>query len=191
VGLRSDGERMDIDGDIRVWKDGEKVRARLCADGPEGADRRGGIRATGADSTTNRASARTSRGRNLWRRAGLRRDHREHRPQEGTQAPAVMAPSAFSKRGLASYIARGELMKRRRRRRALARAGQPVGAKAIGPVPPGGPPRPIRRRRRWRRLGRWARPLIPAALATTSAALDSLHHQAERASFAPRSTSTA
>ena len=162
---------MDIDGDIRVWKDGEKVRARLCADGPEGP-------------IVVEASAPLAPIRRRIVRALARRGVAISGDEQGYGATIesiarkkalkrlrVMAPSAFSKRGLASYIARGELMKRRRRRRALARAGQPVGAKAIGPVPPGGPPRPIRRRRRWRRLGRWARPLIPAALATTSAAL--------------------
>ena len=161
---------MDIDGDIKVWTDGDKVCARLHADSPEGP-------------IVVQASAPLAPIRQRVVRALARRGVTISGDEPGYGATIesiarkkalkrlrLMAPRAFSKRGLASFIARGELMKRRRRRNALARAGQPVGAKAIGPVPSAGPQQ-RKRRRRWRGLGRLARPLIPAALATTSAAL--------------------
>ena len=161
---------MDIDGDIKVWTDGDKVCARLHADSPEGP-------------IVVQASAPLAPIRQRVVRALARRGVTISGDEPGYGATIesiarrkalkrlrLMAPRAFSKRGLASFIARGELMKRRRRRNALARAGQPVGAKAIGPVPSAGPQQ-RKRRRRWRGLGRMARPLIPAALVATSAAL--------------------
>lgn len=161
---------MDIDGDIRVWTEGDKVCARLHANGPEGP-------------IVLQASAPLAPIRKRLVRALARRGVTISGTEPGYGATIesiarkkalkrlrLMAPSAFSKRGLASYIARSELMKRRRRRKALARAGQPVGAKAIGQVPAAGPPRQNRRRRS-RRFGKWVRPLVPAALVATTAAL--------------------
>jgi hypothetical protein len=161
---------MDIDGDIRVWTEGDKVCARLHANGPEGP-------------IVVQASAPLAPIRRRLVRAFARRGVTISGSEPGYGATIesiarkkalkrlqYMAPAAFSKRGLASYIARSELMKRRRRRKALARAGQPVGAKPIGPVPPVGPARQ-KRRRRSRRFGKWVRPLVPAALVATTAAL--------------------
>ncbi len=158
---------MDIDGDIKVWTDGEKACARLQADGPEGpivvqasaplgpsrrrlmrAMARRGVTVSGDDPSIKATLERTAR-KKVMRR--LRK----------------MAPAAFARGGLASYVAKRELFKRRRQRKALARAGQPVGVKAIGPVvtprpvpPP--PPPPKGKQRRRPRLARWTRPLAPA-----------------------------
>ena len=160
---------MDIDGDIRVWTDGDKACASLRANGPEGP--------IVVQASAPLAPIRKRLVRALARR-GVSISGTE--PGYGATVESIarkkalkrlrkMAPSAFGKRGIASYVARRELAKRRRRRKALARAGQPVGAKAIGPIPPAAPA-PKRQRRR-RRLGRWVKPLVPATMVATTAAL--------------------
>ena len=132
---------MRIEGDIKVWVDGQKACARLMADGPEGpivihasaplapirklvarqfAER--GVTVSGEDPSF------TSTVKRIARRKALRRLKR-------------VAPTAFKRGGLGPYLASQELRRRRRLRRALGQAGQPVGAKPIGPALP--------RRRRW------------------------------------------
>jgi len=165
---------MDIDGDIKVWTDGKKACARLQADGPEGpivvqasaplgpirrrllrALARRGVTVAGDEPSTRAMLERIARKKALSR---LRK----------------MAPAAFARGGLASFVAKRELLNRRRRRRGLARAGQPVGAKPIGPVAPPAvtpvPARPLppparrkrRLHRRRRHFARWKRPFVPA-----------------------------
>lgn len=144
---------MRIEGDIKVWIDGDKACARLFADGPEGpivvhasaplkpirrevarAMARKGVNVSGDDPSF------VSQVKRLARRKAMRRLQR-------------MAPAAFRNGGLGPYLARKELRKRRRRRRALARAGRPVGNKPIASVTTV----PSKALRRWRLL----RPVIP------------------------------
>lgn len=157
---------MQIDGDIKIWTDGDKACARLYADGPEGpiivqasaplapirrrverAFARRGVDVSGDDPGYKATVDR------LARRKALRR-------------LAVVAPDAFKRGGLASYVARRELVKRRRRRRARAAAGKPMGAKAIGPLPKA---RHKRRRRRRFMLPRPPVQRMPKGLAVAIA----------------------
>ncbi|MDX2023243.1 MAG: hypothetical protein SF187_23620 [Deltaproteobacteria bacterium] len=126
---------MHIQGDIKIWSDGHKVCARLEADGPEGpiviqasapigpvrrkmarVFARQGVTVSGAD------PAFAAKVQQVARRKALKRLQR-------------MAPGAFRKGGLGPYLAQQELLKRKKRRRALAGAGRPVGAKPVGPLP--------------------------------------------------------
>jgi hypothetical protein len=139
---------MDIEGDIEVWTEGDVACARLKADTPEGPlvvqasaplapirrrvakdYARRGIEVSGEDPSYQAAVKR------LARRKALRR-------------LSMVAPTAFRRGGLASYVARRELARRRRRRLRLDRAGKPVGAKPIGRLQPG-KRRNLRRGRQW------------------------------------------
>lgn len=175
---------MRIEGDIKVWTDGEKACARLFADGPEGPIiiqasaplapirrkvarmfARRGVTVSGND-TAFKATVQQ-----LGRRKALRR-------LQG------MAPGAFRKGGLGPYLARQELRRRRRKREALDRAGRPVGAKPVGPLRGG-----RKRRRRWARLpiarpaplrvplAAALRPALPAAAAPALAPASSAVHR--------------
>ena len=136
---------MRLDGDIKVWADGEKACARLTADGPEGpivvhasaplgpirqqVERdfaRRGVSVSGADPAYKAAVRRLGRTRALKR---LKR----------------MAPAAFQPGGLASHLARKKLAARKRLRGLLARAGRPIGAKPIAALRSQVAPRPGRR----------------------------------------------
>ena len=168
---------MDIDGDIKVWTDGEKVCARLHADGPEGpivvqaSAPLGPIRRRVARALVRRGV--TIAGDEPSFKATVARVAR----RKALKRLKAMAPAAFAKGGLATYVARRELQKRRRQRIALARKGRPVGVKAIGPVPtaPVLAKPPVRRkrihRRRKRGFARWRRPMSPLRSLPTRAAL--------------------
>lgn len=130
---------MHIQGDIKVWSDGRKVCARLEADGPEGPIviqasapigpvkrkmarlfARQGVSVSGSD------PAFAAKVQQVARRKALKRLQR-------------MAPGAFRKGGLGPYLAKQELLRRKKHRRAMARAGRPVGAKPVGRLPAGKP----------------------------------------------------
>src|SRR5262245_33083527 len=124
---------MHIEGDIKVWTDGDKACARLHADGPESPiiihasaplapirDRVARMFERRGVDTSVETTAYKAMVEQIGRKKSLKRLQR-------------MAPGAFGRGGLGPYLARQELRRRRRRRRALARAGRPVGAKAVGP----------------------------------------------------------
>ena len=126
---------MHIEGDIKIWSDGHKVCARLYADGPEGPIviqasapigpvrrklarilARQGVNISGTD------PAFAAKVQQAARRKALKRLQR-------------MAPGAFRKGGLGPHLAKQELLKRKKARRALAKSSRPVGAKPVGRLP--------------------------------------------------------
>lgn len=126
---------MHIEGDIKIWSDGHKVCARLRADGPEGPIV---IQAAAPIGPVRRKMAR------ILARQGVNVSGSEPafsaKVQQAARRKALkrlqrMAPGAFRKGGLGPYLAQRELLKRKKRRRAVAKTKPPLGAKPVGRLP--------------------------------------------------------